>query len=89
MNGLFSALMFHILITVCSSSSISFLMSFKFAEAWICLRTIYGTIFVYMEFRVLAFELFHNVYVCDGALWLDLSLFIYDFYFVFESDDFL
>jgi len=44
--------------------------------------------FVYVEFRILAFKLFHNVYVYPH--WLDLNLLIiYDPYLVFASGDFL
>jgi len=35
--------------------------------------------FICVKFRVLTFKLFHDVYICDVALWLDLNLLtIYD-----------
>jgi len=56
-----------------------------------CLRTLLFLFCfdLYAWNSVFAFKLFHNVYVCDGALWLDLNLLIYDLYFVFASGDFL
>jgi len=38
-----------------------------------------------MEFRVFAFNLFHNVYVYEGALWLDLNLLIDDLFISYSS----
>jgi hypothetical protein len=45
--------------------------------------------FVCVEFRVLTVKLFHDVYICDIALWLDLNLLsIYDLYLIFASGEF-
>jgi hypothetical protein len=84
--------MFHMLITVSSSSSILLFFDVvqircnmdvfeDYSKTPLLLR------FECVDFRVFAFKLCHNV--CDGILWLDFNLFIYDFYFVFANGDFL
>jgi hypothetical protein len=81
-------LMFHIFVIVYPRSSISLLMSSKFAVAWICLRTtlkLLSCFNLYVWTFVLLLLSFHNVYVCDGVLWLDRNLLLYDLYYILCS----
>jgi len=73
--------MFHILIIVCPRSSTFFFISNSLNVFEDYSKTPLLFRFVYVKFRVLAFKLFRNVYVCDRALWLDLNLLNYDLFY--------